>query len=133
MIAFLTAYANLYMVKYAAPEAGVKRREHYRWLEKYPGYRRAFEETRRWVADDLESLLVERAVNGTLEAVRYKGKIVGHIRRYNDSLMMFLLRGMMPEKYGNQRRQQVSAPQQPPIPPNVRLTFVYPDGSTKSD
>jgi hypothetical protein len=93
---------------------------------KYPGYRRAFEETRLVAGDELESIAVERATVGWLEPVHYQGKVCGHITRYSDGLLMFLLRGMMPEKYGVQRRQQVSAP--PPVQPNIQLTFVYPDG-----
>jgi hypothetical protein len=124
MRAFLRAYAELCMVKYAAQVAGIKRREHYRWLERYPGYRKAFEETRQGAADYLESIAVERATKGWLEPVRYKGRICGYVRRFDDSLLMFLLRGMMPEKYGVQR-QEVSGPQQPLTQPEVNVVFVH--------
>jgi hypothetical protein len=114
------------MVKNAASKAGIKRLEHYRWLEKYPGYRKIFEELRRDIGDDLESIAVERATVGWLEPVRYKGKVCGHIRRYDDGLLQFLLRGMMPEKYGVHRRQ-VAAPQGTPAQSKIEVVFVKPE------
>jgi hypothetical protein len=128
MLAFLRSYAEMPMVKYAASKAGIKRVEHYRWLEKYPGYRKIFEELRRDIGDDLESIAVERATVGWLEPVRYKGKVCGYVRRYDDGLLQFLLQGMMPEKYGV-RRHQVSGPQGTPAQSKIEVVFVNPDTS----
>lgn len=49
--------------------------------------------------DRLEEEALRRAKDGVLEPTFYKGGIVGHTRKFSDSLMMFLLRGAKPERY----------------------------------
>ncbi len=50
-------------------------------------------------ANVLEAEMVRRAVDGVLEPVFFKGGVVGHIRKYSDTLLQFALRGMKPEVY----------------------------------
>jgi hypothetical protein len=47
-------------------------------------------------ADHLAEVAIERAENGTLEPVYYKGDVVGHKVNYSDSLLMFVLRKLDP-------------------------------------
>jgi hypothetical protein len=53
------------------------------------------------VEDILEPEAMRRAVNGVQEPVFHKGDVVGYKTRYSDQLMMFLLKGGKPDKYGN--------------------------------
>lgn len=57
----------------------------------------------REAANLATSLLEEegqrRAYHGVLEEVRYKGEVVGTVRKYSDALLMFMLRARRPEKY----------------------------------
>jgi hypothetical protein len=50
-------------------------------------------------ADRLEAEAWRRAHDGTLEPVFYKGEECGTIRKYSDVLLIFLLKGMRPDKY----------------------------------
>lgn len=40
-----------------------------------------------------------RAEKGTLEPVYYQGDLVGRVRKYSDTLMIFLLKAHAPDKY----------------------------------
>jgi hypothetical protein len=121
---FLEKYAATGEILLASAKAEVNRRTHYRWLEN-PGYRDAFEKHKRFAAESLESEAVKRAKRGVLEPVHYQGKVCGHVKRYSDGLMMFLLRGMMPEKYGV-NRQEISGPQGAPVQAKIEIVFVRP-------
>ena len=111
--AFLKAYAQTCNVRLASNVAGIERSTHYGWLESDSAYAELFKRTQRSAADYMESEAVERASKGKAEPVYYQGKRCGSIQRYSDGLMQFLLRGMMPEKYGY--RTQITGPGGGPI------------------
>lgn len=123
MSAFLKAYSETCNLLQAAKRAGIERRTHYFWLEK-PRYAAEFAQCKRLAADYLESEAVRRAAKGWLEPVMYQGTQVSTVRRYDGGLMQFLLRGMMPEKYG--ARTEVSGPQGKPIEARIEVVFVKP-------
>ena len=57
-------------------------------------------------ADSLEAEAIRRATEGTLKPTGWhKGEPGGYTREYSDILLIFLLKGMKPEKY--QERVQV--------------------------
>lgn len=124
----LEAYADTCNIVKACRKAKVARQNHYRWLRKNPEYAAAFNERKQQAADLLESIAVERAAEGYLEPVLYQGQVAAHVRRFSDGLMMFLLRGMMPEKYGVQR-QEISGPQGTPMQAKIEIVVVKPDGT----
>lgn len=47
----------------------------------------------------LEAEAARRAYHGTLEPVFHKGEVAGHVRKYSDVLMIFLLKARKPEVY----------------------------------
>lgn len=106
--AFLAAYAKLGNITAAATAAKVGRRSHLRWLEE-PEYAAAFAEAKEEACELLEAEARRRAVEGVEEPVVYQGQIqysgTGKakkpvtIRRYSDTLLIFLMKGAMPEKY----------------------------------
>lgn len=49
--------------------------------------------------DDLEEEARRRALSGVDEPVFYQGEECGAIRKYSDTLLIFLLKGRKPEKY----------------------------------
>ena len=63
------------------------------------------EEAREVVTDLLEAEARKRAM-GEDEDQFYKGKKIGSIKRYSDSLLMFLLQAAFPERFG---KPEVSA------------------------
>ena len=97
--AFLSAYKECATVTHAALAAKISRRNHYRWLETDQNYRLAFEEARTEACEAMISEARRRAVEGVEEPVYYQGKVVGTVQTYSDNLLMFLIKGAMPEKY----------------------------------
>lgn len=49
----------------------------------------------------MESEARRRAFDGVDEAVYYKGEVVGSVRKYSDSLAMFLLKAYKPHVFGD--------------------------------
>ena len=98
--AFLAAFRETGNVRLACEAAQVGRSTHYRYLEADPAYEEAFELAKEDAADILEAEAKRRAIEGVEEATGwYKGKPGGYIRRYSDTLLIFLLKGLRPEVY----------------------------------
>ena len=100
--AFLTAYAETGTLVRACEITGISKSSHYRWRDKDAAYREAFEKATECAADNIEDEAYRRAVEGWEEPVGwYKGKAGGVVRRYSDTLLIFLLKGLRPEKYAD--------------------------------
>ncbi len=98
--ALLVAFLETGNVRRACEVAKVGRSSHYRWLEQHKAYREAFNVAKQCAADLLEAEAYRRAVEGVEEPVGwYKGKPGGVVRKYSDVLLIFLLKGLRPEKY----------------------------------
>ena len=97
--AFLTAFAQLGNVTEAAKLAHTTRMTVWRHKTTDPEFAKKFAEAEQEAADLLEKEAWRRATEGTDEPVFYKGTECGTIKRYSDNLLMFLLRGVRPEKY----------------------------------
>jgi hypothetical protein len=97
--AFLAAVARTGNVTISAEIADVARSAHYQWLEADPVYVEAFEDAMEQAAQRLEAEARRRAEEGVEEPVFYKGKKCGVIRKYSDTLLIFLMKGAMPDKY----------------------------------
>jgi hypothetical protein len=96
---FLKAYATAGTVRSACALARVGRRTHYTWLEHDETYQAWFREAQDDVADKLEQEAMRRAHDGVRKPVYQGGKRVGFIQEYSDVLLIFLLKGLRPEKY----------------------------------
>ena len=98
--AFFVAFLETGNVRRACEVAKVGRSSHYRWLDQHKAYREAFNLAKECAADLLEAEAYRRAVHGVEEPVGwYKGVAGGVVRRYSDVLLIFLLKGLRPEKY----------------------------------
>ena len=98
--AVLAAFQETGDVRLACKLAEVGRSSHYRWLKVDSAYRAAMERARIMAGDILEAEAHRRAVEGVEEPVGwYKGQAGGTVRRYSDVLLMFLLKGVLPERY----------------------------------
>ena len=96
--AFLVAYALCGNVRAAARLARCARSQHYWWLNQ-PAYAEAFAEAHAEACDALESEARRRAVKGVRKPVFYQGTICGSVCEYSDTLLIFLLKAALPEKY----------------------------------
>jgi hypothetical protein len=130
--AFLAAYRRTCNITASANAAGIQPRQHYRWLEKYPKYKAAFERAQIVAAGFLESGAVKRATEGWEEPIFYQGAECGRVRRFDGGLMQFLLRGALPEKY-NRTAIEHSGPGGKAIQTALEVVFVKPDESPVSD
>ncbi len=112
---FLEAFRQTGNVTEAAEKAGVNRATPYKWRKKDPKFAKAWEEAEQEAADRLEREAWRRAVEGVEEPVYYKGKQIDSIRKYSDTLLIFLLKGNRPEKYADRVKQEIFGPDGGPI------------------
>ena len=97
--AFLAAYVELGTLTHAAGAVGIDRSSHYKWMDTDPEYPTLFAAA---AAKGKEAMVREarrRAIEGTDKPVYQGGKLVGTIREYSDTLLIFLMKGAMPETY----------------------------------
>lgn len=96
---FLKAYIETASISRAANAAKTDRGRHYHWLREDADYKKAFEKSQDIAIQGLEDEAVRRAYKGVDEPVYQQGAKVGTIRRYVDTLLIFLLKGARPGKY----------------------------------
>ena len=83
----------------AAKQANISRRTAYNWRNESEAFKEEWDRAADLGTDALEDEAIRRAQSGVLEAV-YQGKEkVGTIRRFSDTLLIFLLKGRRPEKF----------------------------------
>jgi hypothetical protein len=111
--AFLAAYVATATVSGAADAARISRSSHYDWLKTDDEYKTAFAEAQEQAIDMLEQEARRRAIVGTEEPVYHQGKVVGHIRKYSDTLLIFLLKANRPGKY--RERYEISGSEDAPL------------------
>ncbi len=107
--AYLLALSFCGNVTLAAKAAGIDRATVYVWRNGKAGrenshgdeaFRSAEAMAKEMAADRLEEEAWRRAVEGVEEPVGfYKGEPGAYVRRYSDTLLIFLLKGLRPEKY----------------------------------
>jgi hypothetical protein len=113
--AFLAAFAECGNVSHAADIAGIDRVTHYRWLRD-ADYKAAYEDARERAADALEGEARRRAIEG-VKRLRFgrggeplidpeTGQPYAE-REYSDTLLIFLLKGIRPEKYRDNVRAEL--------------------------
>lgn len=121
---FLQAYVETCNIMCAARLAKINPCTHYEWLRTSPKYKAAFEKYREKAGWYIEASAIDRAVEGWLEPVYYQGSQCGSVRRYDGGLTQFLLRGLMPEKYG--QKTEITGPAGTPMQAEIKVTFVRP-------
>src|SRR5262249_4108529 len=97
--AFIEAYAKIGTVFHAAQHVGLPRRRHYKWVQKDPNYARQVAEAEEEAIQHLEREARRRAMVGVEEPVYYKGQVCGAVRKYSDTLLIFLLKSKRPQIY----------------------------------
>ena len=100
--AFIEALADTGSVKHAARRINMSPEGAY-YLRRQPGadgFRKAWSAALDFGVQSLVDIAIERAKEGVPVPVFYKGEQVGERRRYNDRLLMFILKHHMPSKYG---------------------------------
>jgi hypothetical protein len=98
--AMLLAYAETGRVREACRAAQVDHKLHYYWQRTDPAYAAAYEEAQRIAGELLEEEAIRRAhgweeTHYTLHGTPYT------VTKHSDTLLIFLLKGAMPAKYGD--------------------------------
>jgi hypothetical protein len=82
------------------------------------GWAQAVEQGTQMLEDEAR----RRAVDGVDEPIFQKGELAGHVRRYSDNLLMFLLRGRRPALYRESAAVELNAPISVHIEPDPERT-----------
>lgn len=96
--AFLSNLAELGNVRDACRAAGIGRSTAYEWRQDIT-FAGAWDAALEEAADALEGEARRRAVEGVEEPIYHRGEVVGHVQRYSDTLLIFLLKGLRPERF----------------------------------
>ncbi|WP_301749276.1 hypothetical protein [uncultured Erythrobacter sp.] len=100
-IAFIEALADTGSVKAAARAVDMSAEGAYH-LRRQPGaesFRAAWEAALQLGVARIEDVVMDRALNGVEEPLYSYGKLIGTRTRYNDRLLMFILRNRAPERF----------------------------------
>lgn len=120
MVAALGETGN---VSKACAAADVGRSTHYEWLRDDPFYAKAASDAMENAADLLEEEARRRAHDGVDEPVWFQGMQCGTVRKYSDTLLIFLLKGAKPDKY----RERTSVVVEDPVKALAKLLGVQPE------
>lgn len=96
---FLLALEDTGNVTEAATQVGITRQTVYGARRRDPAFAKLMEESAGVAADRLEREAFRRACEGWDEPVHYQGLPTSIVRKYSDTLLIFLLKGARPEKY----------------------------------
>jgi hypothetical protein len=97
--AFFDALRRCGNVQEACAAASIARSTAYQWRDASPEFAAGWDEALDEAADRMEREAFRRAVEGTNEPVFHQGQEVGAVRKYSDTLLIFLLKAARPEKY----------------------------------
>lgn len=106
---FLASLAQGTSVSTSASAAGVHRSTVYDWRNKDAAFAAAWESAEEAGVDVLEDEAKRRACEGWVEPVFHKGELCGEVRKYSDTLLIFLLKGRRPEKYRDNHKIDLNA------------------------
>lgn len=98
-VPFLEAFAKTGLVIAAAKAVGIDRTTAYRERQANEDFALAWADIEEWTTEEMEQEARRRAVLGVKEPVYNRGQLVGHVRKYSDTLLIFLLKGRKPGMY----------------------------------
>jgi Bacteriophage Sf6, terminase small subunit-like len=124
---FLESLSQGASVAAAAKDAGYGRQHLYEWREADPELAAAWDNALEAGTDLLEDEALRRAKDGVDEPRFYEGEVCGHVRKYSDTLLIFLLKARRPWKYADKAQAEHSGileiswmepGEQAPLPPH---------------
>jgi hypothetical protein len=117
-------------VSRACMAIGQNRRRVYEWREKDPVFAQAWDEAVDSGTDELEEEARRRAFSGVDEPVFYQGEQCGEVRKYSDTLLIFLLKGRRPDKYRENVRTELTGKGGGPIETAATVIIIPDNGRT---
>lgn len=124
-VAFLAAFAVNGTVSKSAKDAEICRRSHYDWLQNDEAYARDFAIAKQDFIESLELEADRRARDGVEEPVFQNGVKVGTKLKYSDTLLIFRLKALDPEKYRERYEQTHVGDPARPVEYHVHLDSLH--------
>lgn len=109
--AFIEALADTGSVAAACKAVNMSTNGAY-YLRRQPGadeFREAWQKALDLGVQRIEDVAMDRALNGVEEPLYSYGKLIGTRKRYNDRLLMFMLRNRSPERFAEGRAKSLNA------------------------
>lgn len=103
---FLEHFAGTGNITESATAVGIRRRVVYEWQERDDEFCLAFREAEIQATETMEAEARRRGMLGVDEPVFHQGEVVGSIKKYSDTLLIFLLKARAPEKYRERLQMQ---------------------------
>lgn len=113
---FLSALAESCNVTYAAREARVNRNTAYEHRDKDGDFAAAWDDAMEQGVEALEFEARRRALHGVEEPVVYLGKVIYTVKKYSDTLTIFLLKAHRPDVYRERQTIDHNVNGEPVIP-----------------
>jgi len=104
---FLAELCKTGCVSAAAQKAKISRNSAYEQREANQEFAKAWDAALEVATDALEREARRRAAEGVLEPVFYQGEIVAKVKKYSDTLLIFLLKAHRPEKFRENIKQEL--------------------------
>lgn len=106
--AFLAEYRKTGNISSSAEAAQVERGTIYDWERADPEFAAGMATALDTYVDKMEKEADRRAVDGVEEPIYQDGRLVGTKQRYSDTLLMFRLNGLRPEKYVRRQKTELT-------------------------
>ena len=103
---FLAALRETGLVKDACKVAAVGRSTAYEERQRNEDFALAWHEVETETTEAMEREAVRRAHEGWEEPVYQRGECVGHVRKFSDTLLIFMLKSRRPEVYREVHQHQ---------------------------
>lgn len=129
---FLASLCEVPNVAEACRRAGVTRQAAYQRRDHDPDFAAAWDDALDQSTDALVGEAYRRAREGVEEPVFYQGEECGRVRRYSDTLAIFLLKSHRPKTYGDRSKVEHSGPEGGAIPISVEAAIEKVYGEPKS-
>lgn len=118
LTAFCAALAETCNVGKACAAVGISRQTAYDWREDDPAFAERWKRAMRAGLTVLEDEMHRRAIDGTDEPVYHQGEQCGTVRKYSDTLAIFLAKAHDPEKYRENSRMELTGANGGPVEVN---------------
>ena len=105
---FLAAFREIGTIRHGCEAADLHPTTVLRWRQDDPAFAREFQVAYEASIDLLEKEAIRRAFDGWDEPVFQNGKQVGMVRKFSDTLLIFLMKGARPTKYRDNARLELT-------------------------
>jgi hypothetical protein len=112
---FLRAFAETGIVARACLVAKVARSTVYEARILDPKFCQMWDEIENASTDEMEAEAYRRGVKGVDKPVFQGKELVGHVREYSDTLLIFMLKARKPEKYRETTRHELTGKDGAPL------------------